>query len=52
MNIHEYQAKAILKKFNVPVPKGEILLSKRNFDPVSSTQSVSICSHVYISMQI
>ena len=30
MNIHEYQAKAILKKFNVPVPKGEILLSKDN----------------------
>ena len=30
MNIHEYQAKAILKNFNVPVPKGEILLSKDN----------------------
>ena len=28
MNIHEYQAKAILKNFNVPVPKGEILFLK------------------------
>ena len=22
MNIHEYQAKEILRKFNIPVPKG------------------------------
>ena len=39
MNIHEYQAKAILKKFNVPVPKGEILLSKNNI--VKAAQNVS-----------
>ena len=39
MNIHEYQAKAILKKFNVPVPKGEILLSKDN--AVEAAQNVS-----------
>ena len=39
MNIHEYQAKAILKKFNVPVPKGEILLSKDNI--VEAAQNVS-----------
>jgi len=39
MNIHEYQAKAILKKFNVPVPKGEILLSKDNV--VEAAQNVS-----------
>ena len=39
MNIHEYQAKAILKKFNVPVPKGEILLSKNNI--VKAEQNVS-----------
>ena len=39
MNIHEYQAKAILKKFNVPVPKGEILLSKDNI--VKAAQNVS-----------
>jgi len=24
MNIHEYQAKAILAKYNVPVPRGEV----------------------------
>ena len=24
MKIHEYQAKEILKKFNVPVPKGKV----------------------------
>ena len=39
MNIHDYQAKAILKKFNVPVPKGEILLSKDNI--VKAAQNVS-----------
>ena len=39
MNIHEYQAKAILKKFNVPVPRGEILLSKENV--VEAAQNVS-----------
>ena len=39
MNIHEYQAKAILKKFNVPVPKGEILLSKDNV--VEAAKNVS-----------
>ena len=39
MNIHEYQAKAILKKFNVPVPKGEILLSKDNI--AEAAQNVS-----------
>ncbi len=39
MNIHEYQAKAILKKFNFPVPKGEILLSKDNI--VEAAQNVS-----------
>ena len=39
MNIHEYQAKAILKNFNVPVPKGEVLLSKDNI--IGVAQSVS-----------
>ena len=39
MNIHEYQAKAILKKFNVPVPRGEILLSKDNV--VEAAKNVS-----------
>ena len=30
MNIHEYQAKELLKNFGVPVAKGEILYSKEN----------------------
>ena len=30
MNIHEYQAKELLKNFGVPIAKGEILLSKEN----------------------
>src|ERR1700731_3742136 len=28
MKIHEYQAKAILAKFGVPVPRGEVVLRK------------------------
>ena len=28
MNIHEYQAKKILKKFGAPVPNGEVILNK------------------------
>jgi len=27
MKIHEYQAKALLAKYNVPVPKGEVVFS-------------------------
>ena len=30
MNIHEYQAKELLKDFGVPIAKGEILYSKEN----------------------
>ena len=30
MNIHEYQAKELLKNFGVPVAKGEVLYSKEN----------------------
>ena len=39
MNIHEYQAKAILKNYSVPIPKGEILLSAENI--LESAQKVS-----------
>ena len=28
MNIHEYQAKNILKEFGVPVPNGVVILNK------------------------
>ena len=27
MNIHEYQAKAVLKEFGVPVPRGKAVVS-------------------------
>ena len=30
MNIHEYQAKELLKNFGVPIAKGEVLYSKEN----------------------
>ena len=46
MNIHEYQAKAILKIFNVPVPKGEILLSKDNI--LEAAKNVSDLSLIHI----
>ena len=39
MNIHEYQAKAILKNYNVPIPKGEILFSAENI--LETAQKVS-----------
>ena len=42
MNIHEYQAKAILKNFNVPVPKGQILLSKDNILEAAKNVSDSL----------
>lgn len=32
MNIHEYQAKEVLRKFNVPVPRGFIYLSKEEIE--------------------
>ena len=32
MNIHEYQAKEILKQFGVPVPKGSLILSIKNIE--------------------
>ena len=39
MNIHEYQAKAILNNYNVPIPKGEILFSAENI--LETAQKVS-----------
>ena len=32
MNIHEYQAKEILKQFGVPVPKGSLILSIKDIE--------------------
>jgi len=36
MKIHEYQAKAILAKFGVPVPRGEAVFSKGEARPVAA----------------
>ena len=46
MNIHEYQAKAILKNYNVPIPKGEILFSAENI--LETAQKVSKLSLIHI----
>ncbi|MDC0059565.1 ADP-forming succinate--CoA ligase subunit beta [Pelagibacteraceae bacterium] len=32
MNIHEHQAKEILKKFNIPVPKGVVILNPKDIN--------------------
>ena len=32
MNIHEYQAKEILKKYKIEVPKGVIILDSKNIE--------------------
>ena len=39
MNIHEYQAKEILKFFGVPIANGEIVLSKENIREIASKVS-------------
>ena len=42
MNIHEYQAKELLKNFGVPVAKGEILYSKENIIEAAKKVSDSL----------
>ena len=32
MNIHEYQSKALLKKYGIPVPQGIVIFSKSEID--------------------
>ena len=32
MNIHEYQAKEIIRKFGAPTPYGEVIVSMHEFD--------------------
>ena len=34
MNIHEYQAKQILKEFGIPVPNGVVILNKNDVEKV------------------
>ena len=35
MKIHEYQAKAILAKFGVPMPRGEVVFKKEDASAVA-----------------
>ena len=48
MKIHEYQAKAILAKFNVPVPRGEVATSTAE----AETAAKSIGGSVVVKAQI
>ncbi|UWI83035.1 ADP-forming succinate--CoA ligase subunit beta [Wolbachia endosymbiont of Howardula sp.] len=50
MNIHEYQAKEILRQFNIPIPKGFITSSLSNIDKIINqlnTEQVVIKAQVY-----
>ena len=40
MKIHEYQAKGILAKFGVPVPRGEVVFKKDEARAVAQLMSV------------
>src|SRR5436190_21854186 len=42
MKIHEYQAKAILAKFNVPVPRGEVVTSTAAAETAAKTIGGSV----------
>ena len=42
MKIHEYQAKAILAKFGVPVPRGEVVFNKNEARAAAQRLSTSI----------
>src|SRR5258707_3719891 len=42
MKIHEYQAKAILAKFNVPVPRGQVATSTAEAEAAAKTLGGSV----------
>src|SRR5665213_4104466 len=42
MKIHEYQAKAILSKFGVPVPRGEVVFKKEDALAVAERLGTSV----------
>jgi succinyl-CoA synthetase beta subunit len=42
MKIHEYQAKAILSKYNVPVPRGEVAFSAQEAEAVAQRLGGSV----------
>src|SRR5258705_6904932 len=42
MKIHEYQAKAILATFNVPVPRGEVATSTAEAEAAAKTLGGSV----------
>ena len=52
MKIHEYQAKAILKKYGVSVPRGSMAASREEAEAVAETASISGASGVVVKAQI
>jgi succinyl-CoA synthetase beta subunit len=52
MKIHEYQAKAILKKFGVAVPRGEMATTKEQAESVAQNLFAAGASGVVVKAQI
>ena len=52
MKIHEYQAKAILKKYGVAVPRGEMVESREQAEAAAKTLLDSGASGVVVKAQI
>src|ERR1700733_3908644 len=52
MKIHEYQAKAILKKFGVAVPRGAMAASREEADAVAKEWCDAGASGVVVKSQI
>ena len=52
MKIHEYQAKAILQKYGVPVPRGEMASTREEAETIAKRLLDEGCSGVVIKAQI
>ena len=52
MKIHEYQAKAILKKYGVTVPRGSMATSREEAETIAKELFDSGCSGVVVKAQI
>ena len=48
MNIHEYQAKAVLKAFGVAVPRGEAVFSPQEAEKAAKTLAKEIGAKVFV----
>jgi succinyl-CoA synthetase beta subunit len=52
MKIHEYQAKAILKKYGVAVPRGEMAESREEAEPIAKSLRSAGATGVVVKAQI